>query len=288
MRSEKEMMDLIVGVAEKDDRIRAVYMNGSRTNPNIKKDMFQDYDVVYVVKETQSFIDDKNWISVFGDMAVMQLPDDNDNAWGENHDFSRSYAWLMLFKDGNRIDLGIEIKEKALEGFTKENYDKLTIVLLDKDNILPECPPPTDEDYRIKKPTESQYYAHCNEFWWCLNNVAKGIARDELPYAMWMYHVVVRETLEAMIEWHIGINTGFSLSAGKQGKFFKKYMPEELYEMYKKTYSDGEYDNFWSAIFTACDLFRIIAPQVGEYFGFVYKKGEEENMLEYLKWVRSL
>lgn len=33
MRSEKEMMDLILGVAQKDERIRAVYMNGSRTNP---------------------------------------------------------------------------------------------------------------------------------------------------------------------------------------------------------------------------------------------------------------
>jgi aminoglycoside 6-adenylyltransferase len=288
MRSEKEMMDLIFGVAGKDERIRAVYMNGSRTNPNIKKDMFQDYDVVYVVNETQSFIDDKNWISVFGDMAILQLPDDNDNAWGENHDFSRSYAWLMLFKDGNRIDLGIEIPEKALEAFTKENYDKLTIILLDKDNILPECPPPTDEDYRVKKPTEAQYHAHCNEFWWCLNNVAKGIARDELSYAMWMYHVVVRETLEAMIAWYIGINTDFLVSAGKQGKFFKKYLPEDLYEMYKKTYSDGEYDNFWAAIFIACELFKIIAPQVGKHFDFAYKKDEEESMLEYLKWLRRI
>ena len=34
MRSEKEMMDTIIEVAEKDARIRGVYMNGSRTNPN--------------------------------------------------------------------------------------------------------------------------------------------------------------------------------------------------------------------------------------------------------------
>jgi aminoglycoside 6-adenylyltransferase len=109
-------------------------------------------------------------------MAIIQLPDDNDNAWGGNHDFSRSYAWLMLFKDGNRIDLGIEIIDKTLEVF-KKDFDKLTIVLLDKDNILPKCPPPTDEDYWIKRPTKEQYYAYCNDFWWYLNNVAKGIVR---------------------------------------------------------------------------------------------------------------
>ena len=47
MRTEKEMFDLIISTAQSDDRIRAVYLNGSRTNPNVPKDIFQDYDVVY-------------------------------------------------------------------------------------------------------------------------------------------------------------------------------------------------------------------------------------------------
>lgn len=59
MRSEKEMMDLILGVAQKDERIRAVYMNGSRTNKNVKKDIFQDYDIVYVVRQTKPFMKTK-------------------------------------------------------------------------------------------------------------------------------------------------------------------------------------------------------------------------------------
>ena len=49
MRSEEEMMHLILQVAKDDERVRAVYLNGSRTNPNAPKDRFQDYDVVYVV-----------------------------------------------------------------------------------------------------------------------------------------------------------------------------------------------------------------------------------------------
>ena len=34
MRTEKEMMELILSMAREDARIRAVYINGSRTNPN--------------------------------------------------------------------------------------------------------------------------------------------------------------------------------------------------------------------------------------------------------------
>ncbi len=35
MRTEKEMFDLILSVPNRDGRIRAVYMNGSRANPLI-------------------------------------------------------------------------------------------------------------------------------------------------------------------------------------------------------------------------------------------------------------
>lgn len=284
MRTEKEMMDLILGVAKSDERIRAVYMNGSRTNPNVPKDNYQDYDIVYVVTETKSFIEDKNWLLIFGKPAIVQEPDNNDCGWGISQDFSRSYAWLMLFKDGNRIDLGIKVKEVVLEEYKN---DKLTIPLLDKDNCLPEIPLPSDEDYHIKRPTESQYMGCCNEFWWCLNNVAKGIARDELPYAMWMYNVVVRDMLVKMIEWYIGINTDFSVSAGKQGKYFKKYLSAELYQMYAATYSDSNYENFWTAISNACELFRTLAIPVAEYMGFVYNYGEEMGMKEYLDKVKK-
>ena len=59
MRNEQEMMNLIIGIAEKNERIRAVYMNGSRANPNVEKDIYQDYDIVFVVTETLSFLNDK-------------------------------------------------------------------------------------------------------------------------------------------------------------------------------------------------------------------------------------
>ena len=38
-RTEKEMFDLIKSFVEKDDKIRVAILNGSRANPNIKKDI---------------------------------------------------------------------------------------------------------------------------------------------------------------------------------------------------------------------------------------------------------
>lgn len=285
MRTEKEMFDLILGVAKADERIRAVYMNGSRANPNIPKDIYQDYDIAYVVTETKSFLDDKDWISVFGELAMLQEPDSPDFGWGLQADFTRSYCWLMLFKDGNRIDLHIEIKEEMLKNYAS---DTLTVPLLDKDNCLPEIPPTSDKQYWVKRPTTEQYRGCCNDFWLCLNNVAKGIARDELSYAMWMYNGPVRDKLRNMIDWYIGIGTDFSLSPGKLGKFYKKFLPRNVYEMYAKTYTDSDYDHFWAAVFTACELFRVVAVPVAEYFKFTYNQNDDQNMTEYLNKVKAV
>ena len=56
MRSEKEMMDLVLSLAEQDERIRIVTLEGSRANINIPKDEFQDYDITYFVSGIVSTI----------------------------------------------------------------------------------------------------------------------------------------------------------------------------------------------------------------------------------------
>lgn len=42
-QSEEEIFALILDVAAKDDRVRAVYMNGFRTNPNVPSDVQNRY-----------------------------------------------------------------------------------------------------------------------------------------------------------------------------------------------------------------------------------------------------
>ncbi|GAM12325.1 aminoglycoside 6-adenylyltransferase [Mesobacillus selenatarsenatis] len=285
MRSEKDMFELILRVAEEDERIRAVYMNGSRTNPNVPKDIFQDYDIVYVVTEIASFLDDEAWIKVFGDLLMLQEPDKMDKQIGLERDPDRSYGYLMLFTDGNRIDLHIETKDSMIDGYES---DKLTVPLLDKDNNLPTIPPPTDIDYQVKKPSEPMYASCTNDFWWCLQNVAKGIWRDELPYAKSMYEYTTRASLDEMVAWWIGTKYNFQVSTGKMGKFFKNYLPESYWTMYEKTYSDYNYENFWDAIFISCELFRTLAKDVADHLLFTYPIDDDKNMTKFLKHVRNL
>lgn len=165
--------------------------------------------------------------------------------------------------------------------------DKMTVVLLDKLNQFPDVEPSTDRDYHVKRPTLLEYTSCSNNFLWCLQNVAKGIARDELPYAMEMFNSVVREELNTMTAWYIGTLTDFSVSAGKMGKYFKRYLPSDVYRMIKATYSDSDYAHLWSAMFMAVECFEFMAKVVGENMNYFYNQQDHDNMVNYLTHIKS-
>ena len=285
MRNEKEMLDLILKTADSNPEIRAVYMNGSRTNPNVKKDIFQDYDIVYVVNEIKTFLDDENWIDIFGERLYMQLPEALDKSLGKDVDTDNCYGWLIQLADGNRIDLHLQTVTFAKNEILK---DKLCIILLDKNNILPDIPPASDIDYHIQKPSQAEFSSCCNEFWWILNNVGKGLWRGEITYVMDMINFHLRPELVKMLSWHIGIKTEFSCSIGKSGKYMNSFLAEDLWNRFLATYSAAKTDSVWNSVFTAVDLFDETAVKSAFSLKYIYNTNEAQNSRSFLLHTFSL
>ncbi len=282
MRNEKNMYDLFLTIANEDHRILALYMNGSRTNVNVPKDIFQDYDIVFVVTETRPFIEADDWISRFGSILYMQYPDEHPDYPNDKENF---YGWLMQFDDGVRVDLHVETVSHAFEHI---HDDKLCRILLDKENILPAIPEATDEDYHVKRPSELQFQACANEFWWCSNNLAKGLWREEVPYVQDMANFVVRKQLEQMLSWKVGIKTEFTVSVGKSAKYLYKWLEKDEYQKYLDTYFSGNVQAAWDAVFLMCELFGATARYIARELEFVYNAEEEKAAYSFLKHVRSL
>ncbi|MGE7768789.1 aminoglycoside 6-adenylyltransferase [Peribacillus sp. NPDC096540] len=275
MRSEKEMMELILRVAEKDERIRAVAMNGSRTNSNVPKDSFRDYDIVYLVSELQSFLNSPDWVDVFGKRIIMQTP---ENMAMFPPELGGRFTYLMLFEDGNRIDLMlIPIEEKDI--YCSE--DGLTVILFDKDGNMPKLSEPTDKDYWVKKPSAEFFSDCCNEFWWVSTYVAKGLWRQEILYA-YEHLNSVREMLLTMLEWKVGIETNFSLSVGKNSKYLKGYIDNDIWDRLMKTYPNGDYEQVWNSLFETIDLFEQVAIEVASNLDYQYPFEDANKVKQYL------
>lgn len=279
MRTEAEMISLIKDIAFKEENIRAAYIEGSRTNPNAPKDIFQDYDIVYIVTTTKPFREDKEWINNFGKILYMHYPEDNVFY---PSDVENCYGWQIQFADGNRMDLHVCTKENALANL------ELYQILVDKDGIVPYPQETTDERYWVKEPREIEFKCTCSDFWWCLNNVAKGLWRNELPYAMDVINFVLRPHLKRLLEWKMGIENNFSVSAGKSCKYFKKYLQEETYRQFLATYSIAEIESIWNSVFEMCDLFQSTAVELSKKQKFVYDFKQAKNSLSFLHHVRKL
>lgn len=280
MRSEQEMLDLILGVAQADERIRAVIMNGSRTDLHAPRDIFQDYDVVYVVTDVAAFINAPAWIDCFGERMIMQLPDTMGNAPPADG----SFAYLMQFVDGNRIDLTLF----PLAGLDRMARDSLSVLLLDKDGGIAPFDPPHDGGYLPSPPTAKEFADCCNEFWWVATYVAKGLWRDEITYAKFMQDQVMRDQLMKMLVWFIGVKTDFTRTPGKYGKYFRRYLEPELWAMLEQSYADANSDRTWDSLFVMAALFRRAAQTVATHFGYEYPQGDDERVSAHLAHVRRL
>ncbi|OOZ76071.1 aminoglycoside adenylyltransferase [Bacillus cereus] len=282
MRTEKEMLDLIINTAKEDERIRAVIMNGSRVNPNVKKDCFQDFDIIYAVKDIRTFTSNHNWIHRFGEIMIVQMPEEMSLIPADE---DGKFPYLMQFMDGNRIDLTL-VPVELINNFVRQ--DSLSKLLLDKDNCMEGFPPASDKDYLIKKPTEKEFLDCCNEFWWCSTNVAKGLWREELSYVKGMLDGPVRDMLIVILEWHIGMKTDFIVNAGKFGKHFEKYIEKDMWVQFKRTFSNAEYENIWESFFVMGNLFREVANEIANAYGYPYPQGDDDRVTSYLKHVKAL
>lgn len=281
MRQEQEMMQAICDFAKENDQIRAVMMNGSRANPTVKRDIFQDYDIVYFVGSVQGFVDDPSWISYFGDIMIMQTPDRIDHP--DQEQFTK-FTYLMQFMDGNRIDLTF-YQIDQLEHYA---HDSQTLILLDKDGILGEFPPSSNRDYLTVPPSSTEFFNCCNEFWWISTYVAKGLWRRQLPYSMRMYEVWMRNMLLRMLSWRVGILTDFEKEFGKEGKYLEQYLESPKWDAFVRTFANGDYEHIWQALFEMCDLFRDVAHSVADHFGYEYPEDDDRRVTAYLHHIYNL
>lgn len=272
----------ILKFAENNSKVRAVILNGSRANANIHKDALQDFDIVFIVEDLNSFIENREWIFSFGEPILQQIPDEM-SLGNDLHEIKYSFTFLTYFKDGNRIDLTLFPIEKFERHF---QTDSLSIVWIDKDKRLTNIPEASDKDYHIRKPTQQEFSEVCNEFWWCITNVAKGLKRKEIIYAKDMMENVVRPMFLQILEWKIGFENNFTVSTGKSGKLMNTYLDSDFYNTLLKTYSDSIIDNNWNSLFLMMTIFKKEQENLSEKLHLKTNSEEIVNAFEIVNKIK--
>ena len=90
-----------------------------------------------------------------------------------------------------------------------------------------------------------------------------------------------------MVSWYIGTITDFSVSSGKMGKYFRKYLPESIYNKYLRSYAAPKIDKMWTAVIETCKLFSDLARIVAHDMGLEYNEREEAGSRLYMMNVKD-
>ena len=264
MRTETEMFNVILQTA-KVLQVDAVAMSGSRTNPNAPKDEFQDYDVVYIMEDLDGLTADLAWLEEFGKRMI------------EQHvllDHRRLY--LMLFEDGNRIDLTLCPKDHIQEWVDSEA--DFTVLEDTKGLFAPYSPNP--QRYWTSPASEIDFEKACNEFWWVSAYVVKGICRNQLIYATDHLYDICQQELLKVLAWQVASDKG-TVDVGKNYKYLFNYLPAEKEKGFSALLDFSSKEKITQSLFATMQLFHQEAQSLAHKMGFDYKKDVAEKMIEY-------
>ena len=264
----------IVDIAKRDTNIRGVLLYGSRANPGIQPDSYQDYDIYYIVENREAFD-----FSVFKNVVLRFVP---SQVYPEL--FPNEITHLMLFETGDRVDLTITTLKDFKE---REHTFEFCKCLLDKDGQLSEFNLNNHDGFCVKPIDKTTFSNTCAEFFWEIQNVVKGLKREQLSYAMFLRDITLRDMLNRMIDTYIGIMTEYSVSVGLLGKCRKSFLPKQYYDIYVKTYLSNTADDVWSSLFYMVDLFSLLGKHIAEKNNWNYSEQTELLVRQYLQSVHD-
>lgn len=264
MRTETEMLDVILKTAE-TLQVAAVAMSGSRTDTKAPKDEFQDYDVVYVVDDLDNLTSDLSWLDQFGKRIIEQ-----EVGLGQRR------LYLMLFEDGNRIDLSLCPKEHMKEWVDSESK---FIVLEDEKGLFAPYSP-TPQRYWTSPASETDFENSCNEFWWVSAYVGKGICRNQVIYATDHLYGICQQEFLKILAWQVASDRG-KVDIGKNYKYLFNYLPAEKKKEFSNLLDFSSLDKITQSLFATMQLFHREAQRLAQKLGFDYDKEVAEKMIQY-------
>ena len=266
MRTETEILNLLLQVA-KTLKVEAVALSGSRTNQKVQTDEFQDYDLVYVVDDIDNLTSDLSWLDQFGKRIIEQ-----EVTLGHRR------LYLMLFEDGNRIDLTLCPKDHINEWVDSEAG--FTVLVNEKGSF--ESYSPSPQRFWIHPASETDFEKSCNEFWCVSAYVVKGICRKQVIYATDHLYGICQQELLKVLAWQVASDRG-TVDIGKNYKYLFNYLTAEKEKEFSNLLDFSSSDKITHSLLATMQIFHQEAQILAQKMGFEYDREVAEKMIEYAK-----
>lgn len=277
MRQPSVVTAQILAFAKERSNIRAIAQSGLRLDRNAPIDLMRDYhfDLFILDKEIESYKMNQDWIQQFGETVITRMTDLAES----------SYLFQIQYQDGVRLDLQFV----CLSHYLKTIYsDSLIKILLDKDGVIPPLDEPNDSSHYVEKPSYEQFYEVLNRLWWSQIEVAKAVYRDELPLAKGVYDGIMMPLITELLSWKIGLQYGWAVDIGREGRWIKRFLSENIYSEFIHLYTTKGYLSIWEKLFCIGPFANKIALEISRELNYPYSEQEVQRVTKFLHRINSL
>lgn len=187
----------------------------------------------------------------------------------------KCYPYLMLFENGERVDLKIAAID-ALEVYL--NMESTVQIIVDLDNRIKNKLQPNESSFFLQKPTEEAFLMVVNEFFWVVPSIVKGCLRQQFLYAV-QHLEIIRTQLIQVISWEIAEQYQYQVNLGSHQKYLQKYMTKEKWEQLIASYNCEDYEQMKESLFLLIDLMAKEAKKLANIYGYTYSAENDAVIL---------
>ncbi len=212
---ERDVLKRLQEWGEAESGIRAMILTSSRTRPDRSADLLSDYDhLILALADVAEFTTDDRWMRGYGTLMVR---------WGDQHEVHGlpTYFRGVVYRDGVKVDYTLwpeALLDRVGETTLPEDLDVGYRVLLDEDGRTSAWPQPTYRAHIPAAPTQADYRALVEEFWWGTTYVAKSIWRGDLAFTKFVLDYDIKlVTFGRLLEWRIELDHDWSIKPGIMG-----------------------------------------------------------------------
>lgn len=251
--------------------VAAVILTGSLARNDGSADAFSDIDLEIIAHNPRLLAEDDRWLSAIADpITVLHL--EQDDGWPTR---------LAIYDGGVKVDFTLAAPRHVQEMISSRTLNALYTrgyrVLLDKDGVAKDLPPPSGDAQRRPLPTAEEFRRRVEEFWFEAFHIPKYLARGEF-FLVKQRDWTVKELLLEMMEWHALALSSAAVDVWHLGARLRQWTDSETWRDLQRTFGRFDAGDARRAFEETTTLYSRLAGEVAQKAGFSYPEAVEAKI----------
>ncbi len=281
MDSYENIMEKMVSYAIHSELIQVMLLFGSRARVKNIADKYSDYDIIFLVKDVDYFLNTDQWLNQIEKYYIsFQEP---TAAYGQER--------RVFFGDARDVDfLFYDVRESeslvadsTIQAFLSRGY-KILVDKIDFKGVLERNKSFEDIEMIF---SEKEFINLANTFWFHSVWSVKKLLRGEIWSAKSCVDGYMKDLLRQMLEWYSKAVNSKEFDVWHDGRFLDRWVDENIKKQLKTAYGTYDAVDILRAMTNTMRIFSEVSSKTAAILNFDYSKDAETYAVEQIEKLTS-